>query len=268
MTAAFKNPAVEAFAARAREPLKVAQVLVRPVGEGWELRHVEDAEAVAVSLQLRAVADLRAVAQTTEQGAFRPLRAAPNLQRGWRCEVRDAGALELAFHHLYPGALADWHAVETGSATPAHYREFTARQTGMYRITTMLDDAQAANVIQACCGAEFCLKRRRWTVEGLAPDTATAKSLIPCLEPCAVLLEFARKAVRIEQETGQGMTLTPSELETLREVLEIARDAADGSRREADFADALNPRRVALLLRKLGPVLEAAAQASGTPGDK
>jgi hypothetical protein len=69
----------------------------------------------------------------------------------------------------------------------------------MYRITQMLDDAQAREVIRACCNAGCCLKRRLWTVESLAPDAPAEKSEIPCWEPCAILLESARKAVRVEQ---------------------------------------------------------------------
>jgi hypothetical protein len=97
---------------------------------------------------------------------------------------------------LYPGAVADWFATQAAQPPVTSYREFTSRQTGMYRITTHLDDAAVAAVIHACCHKDFCLKRRLWTVEGAAPDAADAKSLIPCLEPCAILLEAARKAAR------------------------------------------------------------------------
>jgi hypothetical protein len=70
----------------------------------------------------------------------------------------------------------------------------------MYRITTMLTDAQVGEVIRAVCDKGHCLKRRLWTVPGTPPDEAAAKSLIPCLEPCAVLMESARKALRAAQQ--------------------------------------------------------------------
>ena len=254
---AFMNPALEHLLTQLGDGLVMAEVSIRRIAAGrWELRHQADAAADATTLKGCAVPELRALAQITADGAFRPLKAAPNLRQGWRCEVVTPVELESALQQLYPGALADWHAVATGRAQPTHYREFTERQTGMYRITTMLDDAQAAEVIEVCCEKRFCLKRRLWTAEGLAPDPAEGKSIIPCLEPCAVWLEFARKAVRIGQEPAVAVSLAPSELETVQAALQAAgtpREHGEASQREADFGEALNPRRVALLLRKLAP---------------
>ena len=264
---AFRNPALEHFLTQVGEGIVLAQVLIRPVTGGrWELRHHDDAAAEAVTLKSCAVTELRALAQTTAGGAFRPLKAAPNLRRGWRAEAATEAELESALHQLYPGALADWYAVASGKAEPTHYREFTERQTGMYRITAMLDEAQAAEVIRVCCAKQFCLKRRLWTSEGLAPDAAEGKSIIPCLEPCAVWLEFARKAMRISQEPAVPVSMSASELETLQAALEatIAPGASgEPSQREGDFAEALNPRRAALLLSKITPAL-AKAKAAAT----
>jgi len=144
--------------------------------------------------------EARALAQFKAAGEFRPLKAAPTLQRGWRMQVANDAELELALSQLYPGAVADWFAARSANPPVTNYREFTHRQTGMYRITTMLSDAEAARVTSAGCAKGLCLKRRLWTVAGLEPDGAREKSLIPCLEPCAVLMESARKAVRAAQQ--------------------------------------------------------------------
>jgi hypothetical protein len=69
----------------------------------------------------------------------------------------------------------------------------------MYRITTFLTDAEAFAMAGKCCSPTYCLKQRLWTVEGLPLDQLEGKSLIPCLEPCAILLEYARKVVRTSQ---------------------------------------------------------------------
>ena len=196
----FRNPAMESFVTRLTGERLFAQALIRRTADGFELRHVADRDADATTLRLLPVAGLRALAQNTRTGAFRPLKSAPNLASGWRVGARDAAELETALNQLYPGALADWFAAQTPTPPVTHYREFTNRQSGMYRITALLTDAQAAQVIRAGCAKEFCLKRRCWTVAGLSPDDVAEKSLIPCLEPCAVLLEFARKAMRLEQE--------------------------------------------------------------------
>jgi hypothetical protein len=123
----------------------------------------------------------------------------------------------------------------------------------MYRVTTLLNDEQAGQVTRACCAPRFCLKRRLWTVAGLEPDPAEAKSLIPCLEPCAILLEFARKAVRLEQEkqAQEQTNVSPSELQAARTEIEAALDQAGSPEKEADFNDPGNPRRLQLALEKL-----------------
>lgn len=178
----------------------MAQVLIRRDGTGFELRHVEDREASLESLKLVNLANARTLAQFTAAGEFRPLKSAPTLQRGWRMAAANDVELEELLSRLYPGAIADWHAAQTGHPSVTNYREYVSRQSGMYRITAMLTDAQAAEVARAVCDVKYCLKRRLWTVPGLEPDAAEAKSLIPCLEPCAILMEAARKALRAEQE--------------------------------------------------------------------
>lgn len=214
------------------------------------MRHVEDGGASEGSLRNVELAQTRDLANKTDQGAFRPLKCAPNLQRGWRLPLKDAAELEEALARLLPGALADWFAAQSPTLPVTHYRQFTNRQTGMYRITQTLSDAQAAEAIRAACDARFCLKRRLWTVEGLEGDEAKEKSAVPCLEPCAVFLEFARKATRIQQEEKTGLELAESELETVREALKLAMETASGLR-EGDTNAPLNARRIGLLLNKL-----------------
>ncbi len=195
-----KNPALSAFVAGLESEASFGQVWIRRRGRGFELRHVADRECDPAALRLLGENDIRPLAQFTARGAFRPLKSAPNLQRGWQATPRDEETLGAALNQLYPGALADWFAAQAPRPPVTSYREFTGRQTGMYRITTRLDDAAAGAVIRACCHEDFCLKRRLWTVDGLPPDPPGAKSALPCLEPCAILLEFARKTARVGQE--------------------------------------------------------------------
>jgi hypothetical protein len=203
----IQNPALKNFAAQIGDELVFAQVLIKRQGNGHELRHIEDRETAAISLRAIKPEDARTLAQYTANGEFRPLKSAPNLQRGWRIVAVNDTELEIALSRLYPGAVADWHAAQSPSSPVTHYREYTERQSGMYRITTMLTDAQVAQVVGEVCGVKHCLKRRSWSVPGLQPDAAQDKSIIPCLEPCAVLMESARKAVRADQKEKLAMTL-------------------------------------------------------------
>ena len=182
------NPALTAFLAAFDADVLFGEVLIRRVAHRFDLRHVADRNVGDALLEQLAVSGLRALAQFTAEGVFRPLKSAPNLRRGWHVSAADEGALETALNHLYPGAIADWFAARSNPPPITSYREFTARQTGMYRITTLLDDIIAGAAIRACCHADFCLKRRLWSVSGLAADEPQQKSLAPCLEPCAILL--------------------------------------------------------------------------------
>ena len=229
------NPDLSAFLAAFAEEIVFGQILVRRLNRGFALRHVADREAAEEACALVKIEDLRQLAQFTELGAYRPLKSAPNLRRGWRAAALDAPALGLCLHHLYPGALPNWFAAQSGQPPVTSYRDFVSRQTGMYRITATLNDTVAAAVARACCHQEFCLKRRLWTVGKLAPDLPAEKSIIPCLEPCAVLLELARKAGRWEQETAARPPPAPAELERLNQECAERLKHSDHGLPECDF---------------------------------
>ncbi len=245
----FSNPALEAFLETVKPELIFAQVRIRRQRGGFELSHVDD-ETPEAALNEVASTDARMIAQYDANRAYRPLRSAPDLRRGWRVLIKDSEELWEVMNQLYPGALGDWFAVLRRQGRVTHYREFVDRQTGMYRITAMLTDSQAARVTRSCCAARFCLKRRCWTVEGLAPDAAPEKSLIPCLEPCAVLLEFARKGMRMEQREKVELALSLEELESLSSALERAINEP-ANVRAADLDAVDNPRRLQWVLEKI-----------------
>jgi hypothetical protein len=203
----LENPALKDFVASLGNELVIAQVLIRRSGSGYELRYVEDPAVTADVLRLVTLNELRTLAQCTAAGEFRPLKSAPTLQRGWRLFAANDAELEAALSRLYPGAVADWHAARSALPPVTNYRDYANRQSGMFRVTAKLSDAQAATVIHSTCAAKSCLKRRLWTVSGLEPDAAPAKSLIPCLEPCAVLMEAARRLFRAEQPENPAMKL-------------------------------------------------------------
>jgi hypothetical protein len=248
---ARENPALTAFLQEFGESIVFAQVLIRRIGPALELRHVADKEISASDLKVFPPANCRSVAQHTSAGAFRPLKSAPSLIRGWLVTARDTEEFELALNQLYPGALADWFAARDQVPPVTSYRAFTARQTGMYRLTTFLNDVQVGEVIAGCCSASVCLKRRLWTVEGTPIDDPAAKSLIPCLEPCAVLLEFARKRARMEQEDRLPLQLGASEAATILEALQLVQSAPPAGIPEGDSSVPLNPRRLLMLREKL-----------------
>lgn len=219
------NPDLRAFLASFDTEIVFGQLVVRRLEREFELRHQSDRDAASVDLTFLKGTELRDWSQSAAGGAFRPLKSAPNLRSGWRAVAVDAAALELLLHYVYPGAVADRFAAEEAQPPLTSYRQFTARQSGMYRITTMLDDAIAGAAIRACCHVDFCLKRRLWSVDGLEPDAEQSKSVIPCLEPCALMLEFARKAARLQQDSA------PAPEKPKRDPAESDFDAVNNARR-------------------------------------
>lgn len=257
------NPALSRLLDELSDRLVVAQLCIeRQPPQGFALRHVADTPENAEKLNEVAAGALRELAQKNAEGLFRPLSASPDLPRGWRCLVRTAEDLEQALESIYPGFLADWHAVQAGAATPTDYFTFTQRQSGMYRLTAKATPEQAGEIVQTCCAARFCLKQRLWTVPGLAPDREEDKSLIPCLEPCALLLEFARKRMRISQEAPVPVTLAPTEIRGLLAALETALNHPDPQLRVADFNAPANRRHLEWLRRKLAAVLSSSSVAA------
>ena len=233
-----------------------AELRLTPLAAGGELRHIADAEYARAGLQALTLGELRGLAQTTAEGAFRPVKTAPNLRRGWYHAAATDADLESALDVLYPGALVDWWSAAQADPPVQHYREFTARQSGIYRVTQQLSDAEAAAVIRAGCHAESCLRRRHWSVAGLRPEGAEAgKSVIPCLEPCPVLLEFARQAAVSGKDESMPVPLSTGALATLVQALDLALQHPLSTVREGDLAHPGNPRRIRLLRDRIQGLL-------------
>jgi hypothetical protein len=252
------NPAYRAFLESIEAERVWAQVLIKRQGAEFTLRHVHDRDANSATLKALTISDLRKLATFDAMGQFRPLRSAPDLVSGWVCHCKTQEELARGIQELYPGSVPDWHSTQNTVPPVTNYRSFTNRQSGMYRITQFLTDSQAAQVIAACCNPHLCLKRRFWTVEGLAPDHAESKSAIPCLEPCALLLELARKAARIEQEDKTSVQLPGSDLATLVGAAKALLETGKAGERTGNIGSSLNPRRLQLVVEKYGLAADAA----------
>lgn len=255
---AYVNPALQAFAHFIGDGRDFVEIRIRRLDDGrFELRHASEAELPFGSLQTVDLSGVRRVARLTATGAFRPNKAAPGLRGGWvhtACSVPDLGA---ALDALYPGAIPDWFAGQRADPPVTHFKEFMARQTGLYRITQILPPPLAVRTVQACCGDRFCLRRRLWTTEGLAADLETAKSALPCLEPCSLLLDLARRAMKLEQEEKLPLAIAQGDLPVLIAALEQALTDPRPSVREGNTMDPANPRRIQLLLQSLHPLVSS-----------
>lgn len=188
---------------------RLGELVIRRCGEGWELRHHADAAADETALTRHDRPEAaREIARYDDAGQYRPLKAAPTLVRGWRLVAPDTATLRTALDFFYPAALGNWVAFTSGRAVPVPVKATFARQTGMYRITGLLDDDDCRTVVAATCDyATRCRRRITWPVapgiplDTLPPektDTAPPEHELPilCLEACSLLVAAARTHIK------------------------------------------------------------------------
>lgn len=241
----------------------LAQVFVRFMNPGYELRHVDDTgrEDLVVYEDPR---DAREISKRTEEGEYRPLKSAPNLRRGWLLRVSDDRELAVAINHLYPAALVHWHLYREGRLEITSYRENAARQSGIYKRVQRLTDEGVQDAASACCEDTVCLKKTLWDVDEDTPlrmDRGAGE--IPCPEPCSIFVSFARRVRLFEREKKRDLDaigLSPTEKEDLSALVETAATGKLELAREAEFEESLNERRLRYrritLLPKLAPAEE------------
>ncbi len=184
---------------------RIGQVTVQQTDCGFLLRHHGE-EAAENLAEYHEAEDAREIARYDDAGEFRPLKTAPTLKRGWQLNVPDIAALQLALEFLYPSAVANWLRYSTGEAKAPALRETLGYQTGIYRVTGLIRDPEAAQLTADVCGAG-CQRRVLWDLNGIGPwntlpperQTADAPAReIPllCINPCQILVGGARTVVK------------------------------------------------------------------------
>jgi len=179
--------------------LRIGDILL---GRDFTLRHSSDEgrDDLEIHRNPRAA---RLIARFDERGEFRSLKSAPDLRRGWLLEAGSLEGMELALEFFYPAALGLVLSWLRGTIHPTPLRETLDRQTGMYRITQLLRDDQALDLIACRCG-EGCLRTVLWdlsagnmvsslpvgrrTFDDFAPDRIP----LLCREACNLLIAAAR----------------------------------------------------------------------------
>jgi sirohydrochlorin cobaltochelatase len=192
----------------------IGQIVISADAEGWELRHRDDrgldSEALGTNFQPE---DARVIARYDAGGAFRPIKTAPDLKRGWRLVLPDLAGVRLALEFFYPAAVGMALAQERGTLEPVPLRALLGRQTGMYRFANGISDDQACAILGRCCSTSTkCLRRIIYPLAegqslsgpaqskvgaeaGHAGDGASAIPLL-CMEACNHIVSAARKQAR------------------------------------------------------------------------
>ena len=172
---------------------RIGQVLVRP---GISLRHIEDAARQDLKI-FTAATDARELAKYDDAGGYRPLKSAPNLRHGWQLSLTGGDDLRRALDFLYPAALGTWLAFGRGELAVTPLRGTLERQTGMYRVTQLITDAQAGEVIRRTC-VEGCLRVRLWDLNSAIanPSFAFQNPAVLCAEACNLLVAACRPVAK------------------------------------------------------------------------
>ncbi|HZC34673.1 MAG TPA: DR2241 family protein [Chthoniobacterales bacterium] len=198
--------------------LNLGEIHVRSASDAlFIVRHWKDAESEnAAGSALRIYtgpAAARDLARFDRDGQYRPLKGAPTLPTGWELQLDSIDSVRLAIDCFYPGALASWVAWQEGRVKPVDLRSTLNRQSGMYRVTHKLTNAEADQLAGRFCRSDgACLRTILWTIEGKRPDgklpetkfatshdqLGQGRSALPflCLEACNLFVAEARKTVK------------------------------------------------------------------------
>jgi len=186
---------------------EIGEIHIQSADSGWQLRHRRDDQRTDLATYTGAEA-ARMLAQYTDSGEFRPLKTAPNLRRGWLLTIPDLGELRRALDYFYPAMLGVRVSHMHGNLVPVALRATLARQTGMYRVTQKITDAQAQQMVGDFCRSDGgCLKHILWPLapghvistlpaEKFSLEAAPAAWPLFCHEACNLLVAKAREVVK------------------------------------------------------------------------
>jgi sirohydrochlorin cobaltochelatase len=180
---------------------------------GYRLYHWADRNSLEEARVYHSTEDARQIAKYDSAGAYRPLKGAPNLPRGWLLELATIDELKRALDYFYPAAIATLLRYQAGTARPVSLRQTLNRQTGIYRVTRKLSDDQAQSLVQEACRSDGkCLRTILWGLaQSRSPDflpssksdpafdqTGQKRSALPilCLEACNLLVAAARATLK------------------------------------------------------------------------
>jgi sirohydrochlorin cobaltochelatase len=191
MAAETRVASPSVFPNDAQPPCEIGEILVGP---GYALRHRDDAGRTDLR-ELASLAEIRELIRLDEVGKFRPLRAAPNLRRGWIYRARDEARLREALDYFYPAEIANAALWREGRLAVTPWRETAERQTGRFRIAREIPPPTLRELVAEVC-ERGCLKRRLWAPAGqeIAPESNEIPLLCP--EACNYFVGKVREKLK------------------------------------------------------------------------
>ena len=152
-------------------------------------------------------ANLREWARTDALGRYRPLSGAGSLRADWHVRLETLTGLSEALDAIYPLAEAHAAAWETGTLAISDLDSVLRRQTGRYAIAANLGERNRRIAAQVLCGR--CVRVPVWD-DGPVPPASPEETMIPCPEPCSVLVSLCREAALWERDLPQAAPVNPA----------------------------------------------------------
>ena len=166
-----------------KEAGEMGQVCWKKNGEFWEVRHLEDRDAVGQLRSLVRLNELEEVVRWDGQGKYRPLRSEGNLVSGWQYHANSMRDFREAMEVIYPGLWGNAEALEDGRLKFQTWDEALAKQTERVRNKVVKTGDLPRRVIEENC-KKRCLKTVFWAGERPVDEAKVIPML--CTGPCGM----------------------------------------------------------------------------------
>jgi hypothetical protein len=162
---------------------EMGQVCWIKKGKGWEVRHIQDQDAVGQLRSVGTLDELEEVVRWDEQGKFRPLRSEGNLVSGWQYDAKSVTEFREVMEVIYPGMWGNAEAWKNGKLKFQTWDDVLVKQTERVRNKVAQTGDMPQRVIEENC-KQRCLKTVLWA--GEKPVDRDAKMPMLCTGPCGM----------------------------------------------------------------------------------
>lgn len=162
---------------------EMGQVCWIKKGKGWEVRHIQDRDAVGELRRVAIFHDLEEVVRWDGEGKYRPLRSEGNLVPGWQYDAKSVTEFREVMEVIYPGMWGNAEAWKNGKLKFQTWDDALAKQTERVRNKVSRTGDMPRRVIEENC-KKRCLKTVVWA--GEKPVDKDAKMPMLCTGPCGM----------------------------------------------------------------------------------
>lgn len=141
-------------------------------------------------------------------GRYRPLAGARSLPHGWQASCATSAELAAVVDEIYPLALAHLEQWREGTLRIVPFADALSRQTARYAVSNELSPAGRDAAADSLCGC--CVKQPLWRSPSDPAPFDAPLQVIPCPEPCSVLVSLCREAALWEKKMPPATPIDPA----------------------------------------------------------